>query len=209
MIYWKYYDSYRIIRDENLNEMAKEHSIELVPTELDSEVNEWFNFAHIVAIQNDFNIVYETCFEYYVTLYFADEGISAGAEEEYFMKKLDVEIANLHSNTKHLQSEKERKILFFNKLVEFFKSDKIKQYEKRIFLHNIRVDKTVKEWFLQFDTVRDGILQLLNNEIEKPKLNIYTKNETYVSFTLTYSEESRWRELSPFSDKDRLRVLTF
>lgn len=209
MIYWNNYDSYRIIRDDSLNTMAEEQNVVLIPTRLNEEMDEWFNFAHIMASKYNFNFVYETCFEYYITLYFTDEGLSAGAEEEYFYKKLDKRIADLYMNAKLNGSEREQKIQFFNDLVELFKSDEIKQYEKKIFQHNIKVNDDVREWFSQFKTIREGILQLMEGNVEKPKLDVYSGNQTSILFMLTYSENKEWMELSPINDRDRLRVLLF
>jgi len=176
---------------------------------VDKETRDWFNYARIVSKRNNFNVVYEACFIYYVTMYLADEGISAGAEEEYFLKRLDKKVEEIYSTSKTKTDEIYQKVYFFNSLTDFFNSDEIKEYEKHIFQHNIRVSAEIKEWFTEKGVVRDTIKNLLFNVIPKPHLNMNAPSSDSIVFLLTYSEETVWRNLSRVDDPDRLRILLF
>lgn len=212
MIYWKRYDDYTVIANDDLDELCNEFNVRKVTSNQgDKETRDWFNYAVVIARKNNFNVVYEACFVYYVTLFFADEGISAGAEEEYFMKKLDTHIFDLYyAAREEMDVEESQKRFFFNKLVELFGGDKIKQYERKIFSHNVQVSSEIKEWFDGFSTIRSAIVSLLYHKIEKPHLDMNRcVPVVYIGFMLTYSEETVWRSLSSISDGDRLRVLLF
>lgn len=211
-IYWNYYNDYKIIEDETLTSLAKKENTSLLRNDaLPKGTRDWFNYAHIISKRNNFNVIYESCFIYYVTSYFAGDGVSAGAEEEYFYKKLDKKIYSLFKEAKKVAAhEPEQKKIFFNSLVNLFSGKEIRNYEKKIFQHNIRVNTKIKNWAKSFPSMREAIVQLLFEEIEKPHFNTYAgENTTNLVFLLTYSEETIWRSLSPLGDVDRLRVLLF
>ncbi len=210
MIYWNEYNDYKILEDDSLTNLAKKYNTKLVRNDsLPKETRDWFNFAHISSRKHGFNVVYEACFIYYITLYFADDGISAGSEDEYFVKKLDNRINNLYFRATERDTELEQKVSFFNSLVKLFSGDEIRDYERRIFQHTVRVSHEIKQWFDKYNSVREPVVLLLHGLIDKPKLNMNTKAEFTLVFLLTYSEETVWRSLSKYGDKDRMRVLLY
>lgn len=210
MIYWNDYDRYVIIEDVSLEELSEKHDVVLYHNDyFGKESMEWFNYAHVVAERNGFNEVYEACFIYYVTLFFVDDGISARAEETYFRKSLDKRINELYFHSSNHKTEHEQKRFFFNSLVDLFMSKEMEKYERKIFQHSILVSEEIKEWFSSKDSVRDTIAALMDGFIEKPHLNMNKDTNDTLVFLLSYSEESRWRELSNISDGDRLRVLLY
>lgn len=210
MIFWNDYSPHNIIEDVDLEEIAKKNNTILNTSDsLEEEVKDWFNYAHVVAVENNFNVIYHTCFIYYVTMYFADCGISAGAEEEYFKKKMGDVVMEMYLDSVKLFDELEQKRTFFNKLLEFFKGDEIEKYERHVFQHNIRTTQEIKDWFDKQGVTRNIIRSLMDGTIEKPNLNANEKSTTNIVFLLNYSEETRWMELSRFGDPDRLRVLLY
>lgn len=213
MIFWNEYNDYTIIENENLGNLAMDYNITLLKKSgLDKKTEMWLNYAHIVSARNHFNVVYEVCFIYYVTLFFADDGISAGAEEEYFKKKLDKHIFNLYTSTVNnhaVSNEIDKKVIFFYSLLNFFNGNDIKHFERKIFQHSIRVSKKIKNWFIESGNIRETIIGLMNKNIRKPHLNMNDPAEDTLVFLLSYSEETTWRSLSKINDGDRLRVLLY
>lgn len=209
MLYWSKYDDHTIIEDKSLTELARDVGVKLENYDFCKETRDWFNFARIIARKNGFNVICDTCFTYYVTLYFADEGISAGAEDEYFLKKLDSHIHGLYVKSLDKNDLDYQKVYFFNSLVSLFGSDLIHSFEKQVFRHNVRVSKDILDWFHGFGSYREAILSLLVGDGVKPHLNVYCPPVGSVVFMLTYSEEVLWRGLSSFGDRDRLRVLLY
>ncbi len=210
MIYWNEYNDYKILEDESLTHLAKKYNTKLVRNDsLPKETRDWFNFAHIMSSKYGFNVVYEACFIYYVTLYYTDEGISAGSEDEYFIKKLDKKISDLYFKATKEVTELQQKITFFNSLVNFFRGDEVGDYERRIFQHTVRVSDEIRDWFASFENIRDGVVKLLYNRVEKPKLNMNVEASHSIVFLLSYSEETLWRGLSKYGDRDRMRVLLY
>lgn len=211
MIFWNNLDTHEIIDERSLDELAKENKTPLNEfTEMKPEINDWFNFAHIVATKNNLNLAHETCFIYYVTLYFTDVGISSGMEEEYFFKKIDKVPLNIYYDSIKIGDEISQKRYFFENLLNFFKDGDAEKYERKVIQHNIRVCDEIKEWFdLQEGSTGDTITMLMNGEMEKPKLNANLPPTDNIIFLLTYSENERWKAISPINDPDRLRMLLF
>lgn len=208
MIYWSNDDGYEIIESESISSLAEKYGVKLEYGGC-KLTRDWFNYAHIVSAKYGFNVVYEACFTYYVTLYLAGEGISVGAEEEYFVKRLDKVVYGIYNDSLLKSDAQYQKVFFFNSLVDLFRGDEIRRLEKRIFQHNVRVSGEIKDWFKSFDNYRMVISSLLYGEMEKPHLNMNTGSSSSVVFVLTYSEEVLWRGLSPFGDRDRMRVLLY
>lgn len=211
MFFWNHKHDYKIIENKSLTQLANENGCKLVRNDsLDKYVRDWFNFAHITSVKHDFNVVYEACFIYYVTLYLAEDGISAGAEDEYFMKKLDKRVRELYDTSRILSSDEvQNKTYFYDGLVNLFGGEEIRTYERKIFQHNILVSREIRQWFDEHKPMRQAVVSLLFGEMEKPHLNMNTGTGASVAFMLTYSEETVWRGLSSLGDGDRMRVLLY
>lgn len=208
---WNEISDYTIIENKPLTRLAKEYNTKLISNnKLKKTTRDWFNFARVMSAKYKFNVIYEACFVYYVTLYLADEGISVGVEDEYFIQRLDKKVDELYMKSLDEKvNETEQKVYFYTSLVNLFGSGEIRQYERKVFHHQILVSAKIKEWFGNFDTVGGTIRGLMYNKIEKPYLNMNEETSASIAFILTYSEETVWRSLSNISDGDRLRVLLY
>lgn len=209
MIYWNEYDDYTIIENESLDSLAIKYDVILdVLDNVDDNVNSWFKYAQVTSKKNDFKPIYEYTFIYYVTEYLAEQGMSLGTEDKYFIKKIDERISKIYyDSTVNNVTEVDQKRAFYDSLVNFFKGDEIKSYERHRFQHNITVTSDIMEWFKTKGKLRETIKLLIDGQIEKPHLNTNIVGDNSLVFLLNYSDEIRWRQLSSLDDRDRLRVL--
>ena len=212
MNFWDNYDDCKAVYKSSVEDLSKEYGVELIAhDDIKKEALEWFNLVHILAKKYEMGEVYEACMIYYVTSYFTDSGVSAGVEDMYFKQSLDKHIFELYLDAKDSDdNEVVQKRVFFNALLDLFNSNEIEEYEKHIFLHNIRVSEKIKEWFGQFDNTRKTIMGLVDGDIERPHLNMNVQPlPCNIYFLLSYSEEGKWNALSDINDGDRLRELLY
>ncbi len=209
MIYWNEYDDYTIIENESLEKLAQKYNLELYALkDVDNRINNWFKYAQVTSKKNNFDEIYEFAFTYYITEFFAEQGMSSGIENKYFLNRLDKKILNMYFHTtRYNVSEIEQKKIFYQSLVNFFKSDEIRAYEKHVFTHCVKVTDDIFEWFKKKGKTRDTIQALINGQIEKPYLNANNVGANRLVFLLNYSSEIRWKQLSTLDDRDRLRAL--
>lgn len=207
MIFWNEYHSPQMITDKPI----KTTKYDFLEEDIENyeQLNEWVCYAIDRSREHNLSVVHESCLIYYVTLYMADMGISIGVEDKYFFKKLDKIIMDIYLSTPIDMDEIERKQYFLNKLLKFFTDGIIKQYERKLFQHNIRVSNDIKQWFDKQESVSETIINLINGSIEHPHLNANIRGDDNIVFLLTYSEELEWNGLSSIDDPDRLRVLLY
>ena len=212
MNFWDNYDDCKTVYESAVEDMARQFNVELITHEdINEQTLEWFNLIHILAKRYDICEVYEACLIYYVTSYFTDNGISAGVEDKYFKQLLGKHIFELYMDAReYADDEVVQKRIFLKALLELFTTDEIEEYEKHIFLHNIRVSSDIKEWFGEFDNNRKTVMGLVSGDIERPHLNMNVQPlPCIISFVLSYSEEEKWNALSDINDGDRLRELLY
>ena len=203
---------YTIIEDITFDEIEQRIGIKERTHHIQSPSERWAYFSYLKGIENGLNDIYAVNFGYTISSFITGLGVDAGTDI-YFQVGIDDAIFDIYEKlyqTSKQEGWPEQKIVteFFHTVLLFYKSDTgARKYEKTIYGHNIRVSKELREWFLsQKQSVKQTILQLIDNTIERPGIYSQGKDEN-ITFSFTISEEDLWNKLPGETDTGKLELL--
>jgi len=207
MIYWNEYHAPTII----------EGAYEETETSTNNTI-EWYNFsikkikeqyANNTKLPPHIQQLYSEAFAYYMSLYMSDTGIKTAMVNKYFTINLDKMIESIYNEALTKDTDETRqKQIFWQETMTKFQTDEIRNTERKMFFHHIKTAKVVKEYF-QDKNVRETIIGIIDEKIEKPHISVGYDKSTVVTFNLSISEEEMWNSLSDAGESDKFRVLLF
>lgn len=196
-MHWNDDLSYHIIEKEDIDKIAKKSGLELPIQDIHELHTEWYNYAYIDAINNELDEIYSGEFAYTISGIMTGVGVDHKGTRMYFKEKIEdyfyTVFLTYKNNDKY--TEKEAKQEIYKKLMQDFKDDKIRKYEKTIKLHTIKLSD--KNYFLFLDLEGKTNRARIINNLDKYHDVIPSNHPATNAFSvqLTYSEEKAFRNI--------------